>query len=652
MRAPIHLPRIAPSIAVPAALAAFSWLNAKWGISGDAVLIRVYLAVQIRQYRLEKADRVNPFYWLEESAASSTTGPRDFLWFEGRSYTYKEVLDIVLRYAHWLKLEHQIASGDVVAIDCMNSPEFVFTTFALWSLGAKPAFINYNLSGDPLVHCIRTSNARVVLAQEAIANHFTPEVKERLFSTSFRQDGGGAVEISVLSGHLADKISMLSPHREPDSARSGAGYNEGFDKMGALIFTSGTTGLPKPAVVSWAKYTQTGPLMQHWGGLNKDDILFTCMPLYHATAQVLGLMACQYVGACCAIGKKFSASSYWDDVRASNATAIQYIGETNRFLLAAPEKLDPTTGKSLDKEHRVTKCYGNGMRPDVWDRFKDRFGIETVGEFYTATEAPMSSSWNLSRNAFTSGSIGKGGKLISAMFRKTYKIARVNIETEEPVRDSSNNDFLVLSEVNEPGEMIFRLDPTNIENLFQGYYGNKAASSKKIIRDCFEKGDAWYRTGDILRIDSEGRQYFVDRIGDTFRWRGENVATSEVSEMLGRHAAISEANVYGVEVPRHDGRAGCAALTLSKPLTDDLLNDLAQHATKNLPKYAIPIFLRVTQDQMVTGNNKQQKHIFRSQGVDLSRIPTEDQMYYFTGNSYAKFTEKEWNRLQGGQMKL
>lgn len=626
-------------------------MNAKWGISGDAKLVGTFIQLGIWQARLERSDRVNPFYLLEEHANSSEYASRNFLWFEGKHWTYKEVYDHVLQYAHWLKQTHQVATRDIVAVDCMNHPKFVLITFAIWSLGAKPAYINYNLGGEGLMHCIRASNARVVLVDDAVVDKFTPEVREKLSKADFRKDAKGNVELSLLDAALHNKTTTLSPHREPDTARSGAGYNEGKDTMGALIFTSGTTGLPKPAIVSWGKLTGSGPLMHRWGELRKTDTYYTCMPLYHSTAMVLALMACQYSGACCAIGHKFSNSTFWPEVRASNATLIQYVGETNRYLLAAPPQLDPVTGENLDKKHSVHSAFGNGMRPDVWDRFKERFGIDTVGEFYSATESPQS-SWNLSRNTFTSGAIGRAGKVASALFGGCYRIVEVDIDTEEPRRDPANNNFVIEVPPSHPGELIFKLDPDNIKFNYQGYYGNENASNKKILRDCFVAGDAYYRTGDILRIDEEGRQYFMDRIGDTFRWRSENVSTNEVSEALGHHAAINEANVYGVEVPHHDGRAGCAAITFNVPVTAELMRGLAEFALKKLPKYAVPVFVRVTQDQMVTGNNKQQKSIFRNQGVDLAKLPGEDEMFYFNGREYAPFGEGEWERLKAGQMKL
>ena len=374
------------------------------------------------------------------------------------------------------------------------------------------------------------------------------------------------------------------------------------------------------------------------------------MPLYHATALILGVMPCLINGLTSAIGRRFSNKTFWSEVRQSKATVIQYVGETGRYLVAAPPDFDPITGENLDKVNDVRIAFGNGMRPDVWQRFKDRFDIETIAEFYGATEAP-GAAFNVSSNDFSRGAIGKRGTLLSLLTNTTSAIVEIDWETEMPRRDPKTQ-FCTKVPTNTPGELLFNVDPADLETKYQGYFGNEKASSSKIMRDVFKKGDAWFRTGDCIRSDSDGFSWFCDRIGDTFRWRSENVSTNEVSEVLGHHPAIIEANVYGVEVPQHDGRCGCAAVTFNTPVDEALLRSVAQQATTNLPRYAVPVFLRVLKEMHSTGNNKQQKQGLRLQGINPATVDGGDRMLWLKDGTYVDFGAADYKAIQAGQVKL
>ena len=375
------------------------------------------------------------------------------------------------------------------------------------------------------------------------------------------------------------------------------------------------------------------------------------MPLYHSTAFTLCMMPCLIIGATFVLGHKFSNKTFWPEVRASNATVIQYVGETCRYLLAAPPLLDPVTGENLDAKNNVRVAFGNGLRPDVWERFKQRFDIETIAEFYSATEGP-SASFNLATNSFTTGAIGRYGTLARLVVGSQMAVVELDWEAEEPLRDPKNQNFCKRVATNNPGELLYALDGKDIGSKYDGYFKNEKASNSKVMRDVFKKGDAWFRTGDVTRLDSEGRLWFCDRIGDTYRWHSENVSTNEVSEVLGTHSAVDEANVYGVEVPNHDGRAGCVAITLNKEPNEDLLKSLAHHTTSGLPKYAVPLFLRVTKVVRTTGNNKQQKHILRNEGIDLAKVGDEDQLYWLRDGTYVRFKEDDLKSIRAGQVKL
>lgn len=391
------------------------------------------------------------------------------------------------------------------------------------------------------------------------------------------------------------------------------------------------------------------------------------MPLYHGTGGTTAI-ACLVTGVTLCIGHKFSTSRFWTDVRDSRSTAIVYVGETARYLLNAPPS-------ELDRKHKVRVMYGNGMRPDVWQRFVDRFGIEVVGEFFNSTEGVLS-LFNESRGPFTATSVGHQGLINRWRFHNTYVPVEIDHSTGDIVRDPKTG-FGVRKSYEEGGEILVYL-PT--EDAFVGYYNNPEATQKRFERNVFAKGDLWYRTGDALRRDADGRWFFMDRLGDTFRWKSENVSTAEVSEALGSFPGIQEANVYGVEVPNHDGRAGCAALHIDPAYRDNFnFNALLAHAESKLPKYAVPVFLRVVKTQSLMHNNKQNKVPFRNDGIDLRKVQERadkeareqglpegeyDTFYWHpaalslrTGSApndkgYTVYKMEDWDSLKGSEAKV
>ncbi|KKA16727.1 Long-chain fatty acid transporter [Rasamsonia emersonii CBS 393.64] len=625
-------------IAAPAVAASLAYLNARWSVFYDWNLLSALVRILLKSRLAEHWDRINLFYVLEKHALASSTANHPFIVYNGRTWTFHETYQTALRYGQFFKNKFGVKPKEIVAMDFMNSSNFVFIWMGLWSIGAVPAFINYNLSGKPLTHSVKVSSARLLIVDEEVRDRFPPEQLATFSSPDFRDDKG-PVEVVFFTPDLEAQILQTAPIREDDSARSGP---IGRD-MAMLIYTSGTTGLPKPAIVSWFKCWAGGTFITKWISLKKTDRVFTCMPLYHSTAAILAFCACLIGGTTLIIGHRFSARNFWKEVRENDATIIQYVGETLRYLLAVPREVDPVTGEDLDKKNNVRVAYGNGLRPDVWNRVKERFGIETIAEFYASTEG-VSGHWNISSNDFAAGAIGRNGYLAQLLLGRTMAIVEVDHETEAPWRDPKTG-FCRRVPRGEPGELIYALDPDNISQGFQGYYNNSKATEGKILRDVFAKGDAWFRTGDMVRWDHEGRWYFSDRIGDTFRWKSENVSTSEVAEILGNHPAILEANVYGVSLPHHDGRAGCAAIVLrdqnvaseGQPAPEPsaaVLESLAAHALANLPRYAVPLFLRVTPQMQATGNNKQQKHTLRVEGVDPSRVAATDRLYWLQNNNY------------------
>ncbi|QUC18993.1 uncharacterized protein UV8b_03234 [Ustilaginoidea virens] len=627
-------------VSAPATLAALAYINAKTSLWYDYLLFKSTAKTAVRVLLRQRNGRLSLFYNLEERAKHPSTTNKDLLIFRGRRLTYAQVYDKALRYGTWMRNRLGIRPKDVVAMDFENSDQFILVWLGLWSIGAKPAFINYNLAGEPLSHCIRAVKAKICLVDPNVSANVADDVRAELSTVNF----------VIFTPEVQAQAEATTPVRvsDPDLAE------HDFANLALLIYTSGTTGLPKPVVVPWAKVIAGGTVAETLLARGGNDIIYTSMPLYHSAASLLSFCATILAGSTQAIGHKFSTKLFWNEVRESNATIIQYVGETLRYLLAAPPQHDPVTGECLDKKHRVTAAFGNGLRPDIWNDFKDRFGIDSILEFYAATEGPFG-MWNLSRNDYAAGAIGRSGLIYGGLQSLSLNLVELDWETDLPKRNLRTG-FCNKVQPDQPGELIYKLDPDNISQRFQGYYGNEAATSSKIMRGVFEKGDAWFRTGDIARWDSEGRVYFIDRIGDTFRWKAENVSTAEVSEAVGRHPSVQEANVYGVQLPHHDGRAGCVAITFDKDPDKNVLRSLADHVKAALPGYARPLFLRVLKEvggaAQTTGTNKQQKHALRLAGVKPNNAIIPGDLYWLRGETYVPFRDTEWSDLEVGRVKL
>jgi acyl-CoA synthetase (AMP-forming)/AMP-acid ligase II len=646
------LAAIPMAVAAPAAAAAsLAYLSAKTSFSNDYALLKATIIGGLYVKRCEKADRVNLFYELEKHALDSTTRHRSFLaipppipnnvktpadlkGLQPSELSYKQVYETVLKYAAWLKQEHRVQKGDMVAIDFTNKPQFVYLWFALFSLGAKAAFINTNLRSTALLHCVKACEARLFIVDPDLNDALTHEVVQAL---------SGSVKPLVLDPTVELRILATQPLRVLDEERGG----DKITDTAVLIYTSGTTGLPKPAVVPWKKFLLSGKTVSNWLGIKSTDRYYTAMPLYHSSASILNISVVLHAGATTVLSNHFSPRTFFASATASKATMMQYIGEMCRYLLSTPPS-------PFDQSHTIRIAFGNGLRPDVWQNFKNRFAITEIAEFYSATEA-VGGSFIKSKNNFGLGAVGRSGTMLHLLMGSETALVKHDVETGEPFRSPTTNFCQRVTDEMESGEYINALDPKNIREKFVGYHGdsNQKASDSKILRDVFAKGDAWYRTGDLLRKDSEGRLFFVDRIGDTYRWKSENVSTNEVAEALSTSPHITEINVYGVALPNHDGRAGCAAIMLASAPTPQVLHEIAAHARARLPKFAVPLFLRVVEAFEVTGTAKYTKHGLREQGVDVGKIG-KDKMFWLPpgANAYTEFGKREWEGLVGGGVKL
>ncbi len=376
------------------------------------------------------------------------------------------------------------------------------------------------------------------------------------------------------------------------------------------IYTSGTTGMPKAANINHYRLLVASLGFSGIMNTKASDRMYDCLPMYHTVGGVLATGAVLLNGGSVFIREKFSAHEFWDEVVRWDCTLFQYIGELCRYLVNTPPNPKETA-------HRLRLACGNGLRPDVWPQFKRRFRIPHILEFYAATEGNVT-LFNFDEKE---GSVGRIPWFLASHF--PIKLVKFDFDTEQPARDAQG--LCIPCKVGEIGEAVGKIvnDPSKPAARFEGY-ASASQNEHKILHDVFEHGDMWFRTGDLMYQDKEGYFFFSDRIGDTFRWKGENVSTSEVSETITAVPGVVQANVYGVTVPGHDGRAGMAALVIDPSVFD--LAVLHRALVERLPSYARPLFLRIRGELEVTATFKQKKFDLVAEAFDPSK--THDPIYF------------------------
>lgn len=523
--------------------------------------------------------------------------------FEGEQLTWRELNEYANRYVGALRgmgLRH----GDTVSVLMENRIEYLTTLIALNKMGATAALINTNLTGAPLVHCISITDSSMCLfgeeRLEAIADiradPALASVGQYLFVPDARQQS-----CPDWAADMAEESADEDYSNPPETADVTLG------DIALYIFTSGTTGLPKAAIMSNRRLL-TSSAVSYKVGLrcSVNDCIYLCLPIYHGTGLFLGVIAAFSTGASMFIRRKFSASAFLSEVREHGATCFIYIGELCRYLLNTPPQPD-------DANNPMVTMMGNGLRPDVWHEFKSRFGITRVSEFYGSSEGNVGFV-NLLNKDCTVGAT-------------TLPVALVkyDVDADEIVRNSKGHCIKVAA--GQPGLLLGKITPLT---AFEGYT-NKEATEKKILRNVFKRGDSWFNTGDLMKTVDVGfamgmaHYQFVDRVGDTFRWKSENVSTNEVGEIINGHPQIAFCNVYGVEIPRAEGRAGMAALALAEGVDTLDLASFSQHVNAQLPPYARPVFLRIQRELDTTGTFKLLKGELRKQAYDLQQV--EDDLY-------------------------
>ncbi|KAJ5778826.1 hypothetical protein N7457_006546 [Penicillium paradoxum] len=614
------------------------YLNAKFHLHKDISGLLTARNAD-RQYATGvRHDRGNPWFVLLDTVKRYP----DMIcaWTREGSYTYRELQDKACQYAHFF-LSHGVKKGDLVALYLQNGVEYILAWVALWSIGCAPAAINYNLAGDALLHCLKISDSVILLVDQ------DAECRARFEECQDTITGDLGMKPMILDSSLKAHIGTFSTSLPPQEMSK---YVAG-DFPAILLYTSGTTGKPKGCAFTMARlYTTIFVRTNLMGDKHGPggDRWYNCMPLYHGTAAIT-IMSCLLMGTSIALAPKFSVSRFWTDIRDSESTVFVYVGETARYLLTVPSS-------PQDRNHKVRCMYGNGLRPDIWDRFRERFGVPEVGEFFNSTEG-IFGLFNYNCGPFTSGSVGHHGLLMRGILHNTFVPVAIDPETGDILRNAKTG-FAVRSPYEQGGEIIVNIPG---EAAFQGYWHNDEATNKKFLRDVFKKGDLYYRSGDALRRQSDGRWYFLDRLGDTFRWKSENVATAEVSEVIGQFPGINEANVYGVRLPNHEGRAGCAAIQISPDArrTFDYAA-LARFIRLKLPRYAVPLFLRIVDNPTHIHNHKQNKVPLREEGVDPALIGTRspegkgDKFLWIAPGeeSYSPYGQKEWDHLSSGNARL
>ena len=542
-------------------------------------------------------------------------GQRSAIVFEGQEVNWSEFNALANRYAHYLKSQG-VQRGDTVSVIMENRIEFLALLVGVNKIGVTAGLINTNLTGKPLVHCITVTHSKKCIFGSEVSGALN-EVKDELGLTEgedyFEMPDGGLDATTNWAKNLAEGAAAASSENPEETSLITLG------EVALYIFTSGTTGLPKAAVLSNRRYLTSADMAAMAGfKCTEQDRMYICLPLYHGTGLMVGAGAAMVSGASMFIRRKFSASNFLPEVREHGCTLLVYIGELCRYL-------SNTEAQAGDDKNPLRSMMGNGMRPDVWLGFKKRFGISRVAEFYGASEGNVAFA-NLMNRDCTVG-----------MTSAEVALVEYDVDNDEIVRDAAGRCVPV--KAGEPGLLLGKITE---DTVFEGYT-DPEATEKKIVRSALETDDAWFNSGDLMRTVDVGftlgypHYQFVDRVGDTFRWKSENVSTNEVGEIINGFDQIKFCNVYGVEIPGTDGRAGMAAVTLQDGVSELDVDAFSTFLRSELPAYAVPLFVRIQPDIDVTGTFKMVKGDLRKQAYDIRSF--DDTVYALLPGSdrYAAF---------------
>ncbi len=544
--------------------------------------------------------------------------------FEEITFTYKEFNELVNRYAHYF-ISLGLKKGDIVEIFLTNRPELLIIFTAISKIGAINSMINTEIREKTLAYCLNLTPGKCIIVGSELMDAFTNVKSELKISEEQKLLFSPDKDSMSVPDDFIDLSQVIKdfPTHNPSTT-----YSIKYDDPIAYAFTSGTTGLSKATMVIHGSLVLAGYVM----GLLvteaiPNDTIYVALPFFHFTAIWLGWAPAFVSGAAVAISRKFSVSRFWDDIRKFNATMFTYVGELCRYLMNQP----PTPN---DRDNSVRAIIGNGLRPEIWKAFKERFDINIVCECYGASEG-VGAFYNLLNFDCTIGLCS----VINA-------IVKYDIEEDKPIRGEGG--FMQRVDVGESGLCLFECKGLT---QFRGYT-NKKATEAKLFHNVFKKGDIWFNTGDLLRDLGCDHAQFVDRLGDTFRWKGHNVSTTEVEEVLNVFDQVLLSSVYGVQIPNTDGRAGMAAIVPSTSVEDFNLKTLADKFRKNLTPYAVPIFLRFKSNLTITPTFKLKKVKLKKEGFDIKKI--HDPMFILLPreSEYTPLTKEIYQNIQKGTYKF
>ncbi|CAH8595461.1 unnamed protein product [Schistosoma turkestanicum] len=594
----------------------------------DLLGLRCLIMVQLNILWLQW--RRKTFSDLFKSTVKKRGPEKVAIYFEDQVWTFGQLDAYSNKVANHL-VKCGFKRGDILLLFMHSCPAYIGIWLGAAKVGVATGLINNNLCKGSLINSIKALNARGI-----VVGSFLKETFEIV---------SGYDDLSLEMTWFVDEKASLPETAYSNSTTSMCSWNIALAQVPhcaplplpkinnsrehlIYVYTSGTTGLPKAAIVTKSRYTLMVIGTKYSFGIKQSDIIYDPLPLYHTAGGICGVGQMLINGNTIVIRSKFSASQFWSDCVKYKCTVAQYIGEICRYLLCQPVR-------STDKEHHIRLAFGNGLRPQIWKAFQERFNVKQIGEFYGATE----SNANIANMDNKFGAVGYVSKIIDGIY--PCYIIKIDLNTEEPIRDSVTG-LCILCEPNEPGHMIARISSNNPFRMFDGYV-NAEDSKKKIIRDVLCKGDCWFASGDLMCCDELGYIYFIDRLGDTFRWHGENVSTAEVERVLDQAIGTLTGTVYGVSVPGTEGKAGMAAIALEESQLNSveeeekLVKRINQECTTHLPPYARPIFLRLCQNLAMTSTFKICKTEISRLGFDPNINPN-DHVYFL--NPQTKAYEK------------
>lgn len=554
-------------------------------------------------------------------------GNRNFIYFENQTLTYSEVDQAVNIFAKKL-VDDGVVHGDKVVLFMENRPEYITSILALNKIGAIGVLINTSLTGKPLIHCINSSDskkcivgAELALSLEEVLSEINIKDKTDIYWIS----DGDTFKCPDWSLDIKDFIND-SENIDIEISSKVTAKDTAF-----YIFTSGTTGVPKAALFPNSKIIAASVNIVKGGyRLNEKDCMYNCLPLYHSTGLMLGLCACIEAGSATFIRRKFSASAFWKEANKYNTTAFVYVGELCRYL-SFQEPIEE------EKNNPISKMVGNGLRPDLWDCFRNRFGVERIIEIYGASEG----------NALFMNLLNKDQTI--GMTNAKVGIFEYDVAEDTLVKDTDGR-YVEVDE-HQPGLLLVEIGPNAVYNG----YTDKKASEAKVIQNVLVEGDRWFNTGDLVKTMDVGfslgriHYQFVDRVGDTFRWKSENVSTNEVAEILNSYHEVNMANVYGVKVANSEGRAGMVAFNCNIEKFDWL--SFSDFVSKKLPSYAQPVFVRIIDELETTGTFKLKKNDLREEAFHLDKVNGDLVFVKKPGkNSYERLDNDFYQSIKSGNV--